>query len=668
MSKVGRLLVWSAVAWLGNGAAQGATLELGLSAAPEPGLRDSVVRAISPRVRAIDAERHRLKNKLSRLPVPAAAATSGRLGWRSRIVKSAIERSWVQVDLGAVFPVDSVVLVPVRGATVESGYGFPVRFRVESSAQTDFQADETIADESLADVPNPGAFPVLVRAGGGPARYVRVTWTKHWERADDWLGALGELMVISGQRKVASGRPVKSSSNTRSLPAWDRSNLTDGQSGLGAPVGTEPSSSNGYLAQHETFSSGEKWVQVDQKKSVPIQEVRLFPARPPGFTRASGHGFPVRFRVETADESSFRERRILFNTGSEDYPNPGDFPVMLSADGGSARYVRVTATRLYDKMAHPLFALAELQVWSGVTNVARGAEVAAFDVASANEARWSKEALVDGYNSHGVILGYPEWLAGLDEARKIVAQISLLDAERPRVATAAIVLAERLTAGGVVLIAAGLAAMGVRTRRARRHAVEDMRQQIARDLHDEIGSNLGSIALLSEAAREQTGDESTRKDFAEISRVAGLTNYALGEIVWLLDTRMVTREELVARLRENAPTLLGETPHRFEVPDQWAGGLCRPEFTRNVWLIFKETLHNIAKHSAATDVQVCISEPDGGFALAVADNGRGFHEKSVTLGRGLANLRRRAEELGGGLHLASETGRGTRVTLIVPKS
>jgi len=376
----------------------------------------------------------------------------------------------------------------------------------------------------------------------------------------------------------------------------------------------------------------------------------------------------VRFRIEAANDSTFADATKMFDTGEQDFVNPGDNPVTIPADGQRARFVRVTATRLYNRGEVNSFALAEMQVWSGGENVALGAAITAFDrFTNAHFPRWQPEFLVDGFNSKNRILNDAEWITGLARRRELTQELTALDRQRTLVADAALAFVARVgagTVGGVLLLAGALL---WRARATKQRAVEALRRRIASDLHDEIGSNLGSIALLAEAARREGGDAHAAEDFATIESVAARTHESLREIVWFISPGAVTRAELVARMRESAPTLLGGIACEFNTPATLCDGECSLEFARNVWLIFKETLHNAARHSGASRVAVCVSEPDGGFELEVRDNGHGFIENEVEPGNGLLNLRRRAAELRGTLRIVSEPVCGTTVHLIIPR-
>ena len=105
-----------------------------------------------------------------------------------------------------------------------------------------------------------------------------------------------------------------------------------------------------------------KWVQVDLGQALPIDEIRLIPARPTDFRDTPGFGFPARFRVEVSDDPTFARPDRSPITRSGPNPDPDDGRIVIAPAGRPARYVRVTATRLWQRRNDYVFALAELQV------------------------------------------------------------------------------------------------------------------------------------------------------------------------------------------------------------------------------------------------------------------------------------------------------------------
>src|SRR5205085_11747061 len=110
------------------------------------------------------------------------------------------------------------------------------------------------------------------------------------------------------------------------------------------PVPASPT--NGYHSAIETLPDVAKWVQVDLGRTLPIDRIRLFPARPTDFADTPGFGFPTEYRVAVSDDPTFERCYTVADTSGKEAPNPGD-TVLSFTVARKARYVRVTALRLW---------------------------------------------------------------------------------------------------------------------------------------------------------------------------------------------------------------------------------------------------------------------------------------------------------------------------------
>ncbi len=154
----------------------------------------------------------------------------------------------------------------------------------------------------------------------------------------------------------------------------------------------------GYHSQIESKAEAAKWVQVDLGRSVPIRRVVLHPCKDDFAGIGEGFGFPVRYRVEASDDVGFTDKAIVLQdrTGA-DVANPKLRSQEVPVEGVTARYVRVTATRLAARSSDFIFALAELEVrGADNANVAAGAAVTSLDSIEA-PARWRRSNLTDGW-------------------------------------------------------------------------------------------------------------------------------------------------------------------------------------------------------------------------------------------------------------------------------
>jgi signal transduction histidine kinase len=203
-------------------------------------------------------------------------------------------------------------------------------------------------------------------------------------------------------------------------------------------------------------------------------------------------------------------------------------------------------------------------------------------------------------------------------------------------------------------------------RLARVQEIEKLRLRIAADLHDEVGSSLWSISLLSRMLQKQDLQPEQKKDASEINRIAVQTANSIRDIVWFINPEYDTLQDLLLRMKDVAGTSLAGLEVDFQQTQENPARKLPLNFRQNVFLMFKEILANIVKHSHATRVEIKVSETGQLWTMRISDNGRGFDPAQAHNGNGLKNLRRRAEKLGAKLEIVSEKGGGTRITIMVP--
>jgi ligand-binding sensor domain-containing protein/signal transduction histidine kinase len=223
-------------------------------------------------------------------------------------------------------------------------------------------------------------------------------------------------------------------------------------------------------------------------------------------------------------------------------------------------------------------------------------------------------------------------------------------------------------------LAAALAALlvfGAHRYRVRQAVnLERVRTAIATDLHDDIGSSLSQIAVLTEVARAGVNGENRRTQ-ESLQRVAVLAREmvdSLSDIVWSIRAAPDGFDSLVSRMREFALDLLAGQGIEFDLRSAGRGeqqlGL---EVRRHLFLMFKECIHNVARHSGCTAVKAELLVEDHEIVLTVADNGRGFETAGQAGGgSGIAGMRRRAESARGRVEVSSHPGDGCTVSIRLP--
>lgn len=196
--------------------------------------------------------------------------------------------------------------------------------------------------------------------------------------------------------------------------------------------------------------------------------------------------------------------------------------------------------------------------------------------------------------------------------------------------------------------------------------LERQRNEIAMDLHDEMGSGLGSISVLANVAAREGYDESERRQIAgEIASVAELLGGGLRSLVWTMRESRAGLADLAAQLAQHAGRLLpGPEPElRIHWPQSFPPGGMQPQVRRHVLMIALEALHNAARHSRASEVVVELSAHDTQWRLRIDDDGIGFDPEHPARRSGLDTMRQRAGSIGARLELHSAVGAGTRIAV-----
>jgi two-component sensor histidine kinase len=194
--------------------------------------------------------------------------------------------------------------------------------------------------------------------------------------------------------------------------------------------------------------------------------------------------------------------------------------------------------------------------------------------------------------------------------------------------------------------------------------IEHTRMRIARDLHDDIGSNLSSIALMLDMISGKS--EIYSEDRYRLLEIGDTTREiidSLRDVVWVINPDHDKLATLTDRLKNIALSMLQKIEYTFDIRIDTLTESLSMDFKRNVILIFKEALNNIVKHSGAEKVLIRITESNGIFSLAILDNGNGFDTGEEYNGNGLKNMHYRALEIDGKLTVESIPYRGTYIEL-----
>ena len=577
---------------------------------------------------------------------------------------------WVQIDMGEPVSPDGIALFPVTAEVDDDtvyGYGFPKGFRIDISNEEDFGNYETIVEGRSEDLEGLKRWPYYREVQGYSGRYIRVTATALWRSpaGGQEVFALSEIMVLKGGRNLAVGKTVTSLDSNEFADLWSKKFLCDGITTLGIPHGEVESPTLGFRARSEEPAI-QSWVQVDLGEAMPIDQIEIILADPPATVPDPTVRFPYPMKIEVSEYPDLREAEVAGHFNPSQISMIGSNPLIVPVKDGYGRYVRVsvegnkTPTRIS-------FDLAELIVYSGIRNVSAGKTVTAMHPLVIGN--WSPDYLVDGYSSRRNLVSYETWLSELLKRNRLVRR--WLDKEEERLN-----LVDRTVTHGVTYMASGVAGVLAfvlvalsRGRVKRRKDLEALRQRIASDLHDDIGSNLSSIALLAELGKTEVDEpDLVIEELTDIKATADKTIESMRDIVWLIRPGEETWQQMLTRFRETASKLLRAHEYSFVVHGEAHDDRLPLEFKRDIFLIYKEVLNNIVRHAGANAVEIEIDCKRNRLQLRIADNGKGFNnlDHEFREGNGLRNLRMRAQSIGGSLKVRSALNEGTTVQLVVP--
>jgi signal transduction histidine kinase len=197
--------------------------------------------------------------------------------------------------------------------------------------------------------------------------------------------------------------------------------------------------------------------------------------------------------------------------------------------------------------------------------------------------------------------------------------------------------------------------------------MQTIRNKIAQDLHDDIGSTLSSISILSNLALKEKNTDQTLLTMHEIKDSSVTLMEKMDDIVWSINPINDSLENLFSRIRRFATALfeaknidytllISDAVHPVQLPIEWR---------QHIYLICKEAINNLVKYSEATKASIQVVFGQDSLEVVIEDNGRGFDSSLVLAGNGLSSMRNRATTMGASLEILSSPGKGCRIGLMV---
>ena len=617
---------------------------------------------LEERIQAIDEE-------LETLAQPRLLSGIGPIGYRSQSHNTDGHEEWIEVRLRDETTINEIILVPSLyhnpDSTVEAD-GFPEEFKIwaihEKKGTKTLLASFTSEDQIL-----PRKSPLSVPCKAVPASRVRLEATVLSQRAwdDRYVLQFAEMLIFCGQQNVGLHCTVEcSSSDSSPEGARNPQFLVDGV----VPYLMDANTGSRSLAFFTDIPAGSTHhIDIDLGTPINIDGACLHAtdisdnvphAHPNTF------GIPRHFQIIGAQKRDFTDGQLL-----------ADFQLKTAFDAGPILQLTFPTTHCQflrlmvlepDQIPDALsgcIGLAEIEYLNDGNNVA----VASTVTTSLNPALISRQdrllAITDGNNYYGEILPTRTWLNQLARRHE-------LETERP-LAQAALTTAYQSQKAAIellfwlsCLLTAIIAAIIVIQRLLKHRAIYNTREQIAADLHDELGANLHAISLCSDLASTKIHEpDQLITLFHRIHELTSRSGKAAKACVNLLESKGLY-EGLKADVERIAGRLLSDVEYNIHVEGGDHLESLDPKTQIGVALFFKECLANVIRHSGATHVTANLDATPTELVLTVTDNGKGLPSKESGVARiSPESLKRRARLLRGTVVTTDRPEGGTRVTL-----
>ncbi len=634
-----------------------------LAASPERTLQSPLATTrLEEQLDAIDQE-------LKALAQPRLLSGIGPIGYRSQSHDTDGHKEWIEVTLQDETTINEIILVPSLyhnpDSTVEAD-GFPEEFKVwaihEKKGTKTLLASFTAEDQVL-----PRKSPLSVPCKAVTASRVRLEATVLSQRAwdDRYVLQFSEMLIFCGQQNVGLHCTVEcSSSDSSPEGARNPQFLVDGV----IPYLMDANTGSRSLAFFTDIPAGSTHhIDIDLGNPVHINGACLHAtdisdnvphAHPNTF------GIPRHFQIIGAQKRDFTDGQLLVDFQLKTAFDAGPI-LQLKFPGTHCQFLRLMVLEP-DQIPDALsgcIGLAEIEYLNDGNNVA----VASTVTTSLNPALISRQdrlpAITDGNNYYGEILSTRTWLNQLArrhelETKRPLVQAALTTAYQSQ--KAAIELLFWLSC----LLTAIIVAIIVIQRLLKHRAIYNTREQIAADLHDELGANLHAISLCSDLASTKIHEPDQLSPlFQRIHELTSRSGKAAKACVNLLESKGLY-EGLAADVERIAGRLLSDIEYNIHVEGSDNLDSLDPKTQIGVALFFKECLANVIRHSGATHVTANLDATPTELVLTVTDNGKGLPSKESGVARtSPESLKRRARLLRGTVFTTERPEGGTRITL-----
>ena len=552
--------------------------------------------------------------------------------------------------------VTSIALYPaakLTGNTVEA-YAFPKRFRI-TAIPRDSEEPVLIADWTQNDFPQQGLSPVIFPFAWKFYSEVRLTVTKGVPMAGGHAFALAE---VSFPRRYSTW-PLNLPPTEESLeapPCWSVTYATDGQTPFGTPAPVANATHGTFRTESAPNNPPSITIQVEQKTL--WNSFEFYPTlhpdeRPP-------EGFPKNIMIEFSNTEDFS--KILHteqaSAGAIAEMQTGKNPLILRFPRVSSQYVRISFPAAPNAPENERLQLEEITFNGGLPLTMQGWYIENRTITGTAGTQALYDRIINGNT----------WNPPVHRSVNLIRRRMLCDElEKVENTMQAIRLAHQRTISalkiiGITLVLTVSGLILILQRRQSKKAQLRIRHRIQQDLHDEIGSKLSVISMITDCNKNDPElSEEHRCELADANHCARTAIASLTEVIWLTDKEILTLDQCFDVMKTRAEKMVHSMQLNLDFPKQVQPLQLSYQTKRNLILLFTEALNNALRHSQADTLNIQARLKDRQFTLSISDNGKGFSTDSEHDGIGIKSMNARARKIGGRLDISSRQGKGTTI-------
>lgn len=629
---------------------------------------------VSHSIAEIESRLQEIDNELGQLARSSLRSGIGSVGYRSQWHTSADALEWVQVDLVNEQPIDLIVLVPNLFRDSIKGFqsdGFPPEFRIIVGTKENPEGKVAVEYKmGVTDLPR--IAPVIIDLEPTLASWVRIEATKLSIRAFDqhYIFQLAELMVFSQGDNVALNQPISTSTTTPTFGnGWSESYINDGATPylLDATRGSSSisylSPRYAYLLQGETLPE----LTVDLGQNHQLDRIHLHAVDQSDTVPQvyiGNHAIPEELHIMGANQPDFSDAVTLLHYHQESLDETKPI-LMLRFPKTSCRYIKLIAERpkriSSEVWASRKLGFAEVECFAGGENVALGKPFSENFKRRVQETNRKLSALTDGRNLYGQILPLRQWMEELAQRHELEEERPIIEAAR-QMAYARQKVRLQWVSWLAAILAVGIIIIVLIDRIIRLRQIAQIKERFAADLHDELGANVHTIGLLSDAAQDSHENEADWKMLhRRIRDLSERTGTAIRHCTNMLDAKKLyfgIAEDIQRVARRN----MANYEHTITIEGEPYLSELKPRTRVDLFLFYKECLVNISRHSGATCFATELIADAKGLRLTISDNGKGL--SNLPNGKIPGSLKRRARLLKATLQVETVPDEGTRIILI----